>query len=654
MEAVRKKILLEPFISRIKCSIPFVGYSEDEYYENLDWGKIPYGVDFDKLTEIGQESIDKYGSGIRRLGKMTFSEIMKAYNSVKNKTVVFPDNDEDLSEEDRIEIEKLRSIVSFIDSKRIIDQPSPMPDCCNPCVVPATPPEYEIDDGDYYIKDVSAYVNVCLTQSANIIGAYTFATKDWAPGKRYFENDKVLYDGKTFKLKPFTGTTQLHGSATDCSGNYLMTANFLTGNSYNFDGYQGLYVDMFETVSEETEIVDMGYVYARIRNGSSWKYYLRPSWGGYVNRIDGITYFDKLMDDESPSFGFESINEYETIHWAVDDKILSHGEYKVSSCGGDIHIDTDNDRSIGYDSIVMPTDEGNPLRWESKLSNFIRRTKTVTDDGNELQGKLVTSAGVMDLIYMIGTTKNVDTTCDIAIGDFLAEIEIIPDQGSSFTIKPVAGTQDDFDVVAPGLLAEYGETGDYVKYQSLITYASTVREWASSQDDGKTGKIVFRYYSGADVELCRMSNNDEDYVYNGGNKGIIYEDTYKFTARKASAIIEGEERQFVYLDIDYNYSSDPVVYENIGFYHDVVPMSEVTARTQSVTEGGIPVSVNFQNADYFMEDYQLGLSFVANNNENVYIDRGSAAAFERHLRLSEVDTIEDLENYGNGMFKMKE
>ena len=71
-------------------------------------------------------------------------------------------------------------------------------------------------------------------------------------------------------------------------------------------------------------------------------------------------------------------------------------------------------------------------------------------------------------------------------------------------------------------------------------------------------------------------------------------------------------------------------------------------------EGGEPVSTDFQNADYIMEDYQLGISFVANNNDNVYVDRGNATAFERHMRLSEVDTLEDLENYGNGMFRMKE
>ena len=110
----------------------------------------------------------------------------------------------------------------------------------------------------------------------------------------------------------------------------------------------------------------------------------------------------------------------------------------------------------------------------------------------------------------------------------------------------------------------------------------------------------------------------------------------------------------MFIDIDYANTKMPVVYENIDNYSDEVILSNVTATTKSMMEGGEPVSPDFQNAVYIMEDYQLGLAFVTNNNENVYVDRGNATAFERHMRLSEVDTLQDLENYGNGMFKMKE
>jgi hypothetical protein len=43
---------------------------------------------------------------------------------------------------------------------------------------------------------------------------------------------------------------------------------------------------------------------------------------------------------------------------------------------------------------------------------------------------------------------------------------------------------------------------------------------------------------------------------------------------------------------------------------------------------------------------------VQKDTSDIYIDRGRSAAFERHLKLGEVVTMEALENYGNGWFLM--
>lgn len=673
METVKKKISLEPFISRQKSTIPFVGMEKDVLYPNLNWGKIPYSVNFNddnvwafdketgerkrvpSMVEIsGSTAVNAYGAGIRKLGKMTFSEIMEAYHLVKNNRLDFPENDDELSDEERIEIEKLKSIVAFVDSKKVIDEPQARPDpCCDPCLIPTKDEPIDVDDEPYYVNDASAFVNICLVQSANIVGSYTFATKDWVPGKRYFEGEKVIYDGGTYKLKEFPDTVEISGSVLNCNGDHAMTANFLTGNSLSdFADYPGLSQDMFAdyTVTEESEIVDMGYIYARKERGTEggvvmYRYYVRPSWGGYYNRYDGNIYFDTLRNDLDPESGFISYGGNETSHWKVADDIISHGEYNISSCGKDVHIGHKQDRSIGFSDVLI---EG--ARWETKLSNFIRRTKTITDSNEELQGKLNSAAStVLDLIYRIGAVKNVDTTNDTPIGDFLSDIEITPDQGSPFKLTPVAGSETDFDVIADNLLSEYGGSGAYVKFQDLDDYSSNVTGLV-----GKSGSITFRYFIGAELELCKNSVGDDVYMYNGGDKGVVYKDTYTWTALDDTKVIDGENRTFAYLDIDYNSEKEGVVYENLNGFEDEVVKSDVDFTSNTMTEGGEPLSVNFQNADYFMEDYQLGLSFVANNNENVYIDRGNATAFERHMRLSEVDTLDDLENYGNGMFKMKE
>jgi hypothetical protein len=57
-------------------------------------------------------------------------------------------------------------------------------------------------------------------------------------------------------------------------------------------------------------------------------------------------------------------------------------------------------------------------------------------------------------------------------------------------------------------------------------------------------------------------------------------------------------------------------------------------------------------APVFRQEYNLGTSISQNIDTNIYIDRGINAAFETHLKLMEAHTLESLENYGNGYFKI--
>ena len=789
MEEIKKTISLEPFYSRQKSKIPFVGMKDGEEYPNLNWGRIAYGVDFDSM---GEDDVKKYGMGVKKLGKMTFQELMKEYHKVMKGEAIPTDDDE-----------KLRAIVAFVNEKKVIDMPQPPEDpCCNPCAVQSPPDVYEMDSpGEPYFEPEISF-DVCLTQSANIIGTYTFATKDWIAGKRYFAGDKVIYDGKTYVLKPFNGVEMISGSGVNCGGEPLMRVGFYkSGQATAFtevvdtfiehDGiYGGLSESLFDeyTVTSETEIVDNGYVYAKLIDSNPDSnlatYYIRPSWGGFNNSLDGKVYFDELLNVYNPDSGFKMMGTYETNHWEIADKIYSNGTYGISSCGDglEITVETKYTRDLGYGDNAF---SGNI--WESKLVNFKRNQKSTDVDGNELPGRF-NSLGynVLDLPYLIGTIKNIDTTNTIPIGDYLASIQVVPDHqgllsiyimeettgitydhgiectsytytpvtmwesapgerfigstersgndfviydewsnlifdsavdipgndymilvttggaiisennaikydldenpetidgvpikrtpgkiartgytpsginqggtsynGGGFTIEPTGGTENDYSVIADKMVDGY----QYVKYETLNTYTELVENW-----DGETGTLYFTYYIGAELELENIGGevvDDANYVYNNGEVRIIYKDVYRFTARRTTSKVynengDVENKEYVYIDIDYDSKKSDVVYENIYNYRDRVILSNISVTSNTITEGGEPVSTDFQNADYFMEDYQLGIAFVANNNDNVYIDRGSAAAFERHMRLSEVDTMEDLEIMGNGsFFRMK-
>ena len=56
----------------------------------------------------------------------------------------------------------------------------------------------------------------------------------------------------------------------------------------------------------------------------------------------------------------------------------------------------------------------------------------------------------------------------------------------------------------------------------------------------------------------------------------------------------------------------------------------------------------------FKEEYLMGVSSLENVDANIYIERGINAAFEKHLKLGEVKSLDDLLQYGNGYYKIME
>jgi hypothetical protein len=46
------------------------------------------------------------------------------------------------------------------------------------------------------------------------------------------------------------------------------------------------------------------------------------------------------------------------------------------------------------------------------------------------------------------------------------------------------------------------------------------------------------------------------------------------------------------------------------------------------------------------------MSAPQNVSGDIYIDRGINSAFEKHIKISEVVSLEDMLQYGNGYFKI--
>ena len=66
----------------------------------------------------------------------------------------------------------------------------------------------------------------------------------------------------------------------------------------------------------------------------------------------------------------------------------------------------------------------------------------------------------------------------------------------------------------------------------------------------------------------------------------------------------------------------------------------------------MPTYNNIHVSPTFKQEYMLGISSLENVDSDIYIERGINAAFEKHLKLGEITSMEALEQYSNGYFKI--
>ncbi len=145
-------------------------------------------------------------------------------------------------------------------------------------------------------------------------------------------------------------------------------------------------------------------------------------------------------------------------------------------------------------------------------------------------------------------------------------------------------------------------------------------------------------YSG--VKYFETYNYEEggelDNLIKGRIEGIIFEDYIepsvdeKYTDFNKYAFVTRNSIMNYTKELDTQIVSIPYI------------SSEYTATIKDNTD--------YLYADVFKTDYLDGITYKPEIENNVFIDRGNYSAFERHIRLSEVKTLEDMENYGNGSF----
>lgn len=154
------------------------------------------------------------------------------------------------------------------------------------------------------------------------------------------------------------------------------------------------------------------------------------------------------------------------------------------------------------------------------------------------------------------------------------------------------------------------------------------------------GKIIFRYVLGASYDSTYQTRMEDT--------GIFYEETYNIIdGLTGKTILYGTEVEYEYSEIEF-FKNEKVVYsEDFNLNR-----SAVNGIITGITLGDVwrMDEGDVLNTPLFKEEYLMGISSESNINVDVTIDRGYATAFEKHLKLFECNSFDDIINYSGNKF----
>lgn len=179
--------------------------------------------------------------------------------------------------------------------------------------------------------------------------------------------------------------------------------------------------------------------------------------------------------------------------------------------------------------------------------------------------------------------------------------------------------------------------------------------------------LTFTYVIGAHLKAKYLYNDVDDdgnnhYFYGdfeydaNDDHGVLYTETYTYEIGGDIDLMDDPEFE-AYVTYGERYVTD--TYKKCEFDTMIK-----TVFSQMIVNG-VPVDYNYITSDFSTQittekdslvsptlkfDYLNGIAYKPDVKNDVQVSRGNAAAWERHIKLSELKTFEDLETYANGGF----
>lgn len=239
---------------------------------------------------------------------------------------------------------------------------------------------------------------------------------------------------------------------------------------------------------------------------------------------------------------------------------------------------------------------------------------------------------------------------------------------------------------------------------NLLIYGDLIIDISRNTEE-KT--LTFRYVIGARLKLknddgiVTGEDDDRNPIYRISNDaeyepikgtGVCYEETYTYNDEDTVDLVKNEAEFSEYKEGEVNdiYAKYPFITTNSKYQYKLecgmegVMVSGVRSQSIDNPNRNIPFSYGVSEKDierilgidegvdedtkkevlakyhlnvahlntvpYIRDDYNLGVGYSEKVESDVFIRRGMTNVFERHFKLAEIKTLEDMENYANGGF----
>ena len=297
-----------------------------------------------------------------------------------------------------------------------------------------------------------------------------------------------------------------------------------------------------------------------------------------------------------------------------------------------INVYNQKHQDMGLDFDSLSSDHVVSGRTVSMLEEFLACTTDAM--GNILPGRFEPNQesycphpaenSIIGLPYIIGTPANIDKEDgDTYFGDLLYAIHFYPCDSTGKRISDV-------------VFSAYANDNPIESINKSIEIAHELEYW-----DEVIG-ADFEYYKGA--ELTYNGGRFEVCEKNGKKVGVKCIDRCKLEIKNTLYYLTSNESYPIrYYNIKYNIETR----ESDAYGKEVVhKMCEFYLNPKCY-------EANYRNliaSPLFRKDETLGFSGHEKVIDNIYIDRGYATVLDRHLKVCEVNSLDELVSYGNGSF----